>query len=198
MHCTSCGVETSGSFCVNCGASNAAASTETPVVASKSAPKNIVFLIAAIVAGVLALGMGAGGVAKNAEATKFAATAAKEVSDAQGFEDSAALFDSLARENQDAEDRCYYNPWCSSDTYARWITLTNETEANADQARSDAADAYARANRATSDKEKATSTRNVFFGVAGAALVGAVVLTILFIRRKPRSSVVAVPEAESI
>ncbi len=197
MHCTSCGVETSGSFCVNCGASNVPSNSEN-LVAAKSAPQNFVFLIVAIVAGLLALGMGVGGIAKNAEATRFAATAAKEIASAEDFESSAALFDSLARENQDAEDRCYYNPWCSSDTYARWITLTNETEANADQARSDAADAYARANRATSDKEKATSTRNVFFGVAVAAFLGAAVSTILFIRRKQRKPAPLATEVGSI
>lgn len=195
--CTSCGTTLTGAFCTNCGASQSqsnaapAAAYSAPISAPKR-PKNpaVAKLILPIgLAAVLVLSL-AIGITQALQISKHAAAAEAASDLAISSFDSADSFDSLAADARISRDACYYNIYCSSDSYSNWINIVDTDESLAESSRQTATEASLEADREYKAKTASQVASIVGFVFAGLSAAGLGVVLVLRGRKKKAAPVV--------
>lgn len=192
--CTSCGNALTGAFCTNCGASQAPAA-----VAAPKNPKNsrIVKLLLPIGLGVVLLASLATGVTQSLMAAKHDSLATSSAELATSSYDSADSFDSLAADARIQKEGCYYDPYCSADSYSNWINIVDTDDALAASSRETGDAALATAKREVKAKSASQVISIIGFVVAGLSAAGLGLVFVLRARKKKVASVV-VGDADAV
>lgn len=196
--CSSCGTALTGAFCTNCGASSQAPATTAPAaaynapVAAPKRPMNpaVAKMILPIgLAAVLVLSL-AIGITQALQISKHAAAAAAASDLAISSYDSADSFDSLAADARISKEACYYNDYCSSDSYSNWINIVDTDESLAESSRQTATEASLEADRENKAKTASQVASIVGFVFAGLSAAGLGVVLVLRGRKKKAAPVV--------
>lgn len=207
MHCSNCGKPMEGIFCGECGARNepVAGAEVTEQAAPKAKKKANSRLIVSLVLGLLLVVFSGVAIGQNASANTHKAgaiTAASKRVNAMNqvtyYEDLAASNRSLAATDEVYKTSCYYNVWCSVDTYRGWINLINRLNSNAEEDDAQAAQWTITANSWTiienshrSSQRTAEIVRGVTTGLAIASGLGLIVFNVLAAARAKRKKVAA-------
>ncbi|MDE2386406.1 MAG: hypothetical protein KGL77_01750 [Actinomycetales bacterium] len=195
--CSSCGNALTGAFCTNCGVSQTqAAATPAAAYSAPAAPKRprnpkIAQLLIPIGLAVVAAISLALGISQAVQITTHA-NAARIASDmAAASYDSADSFDSLATDARIEKEACYYNDYCSSESYSNWINIVDTDESLAESSRETAQSEEAIAARELKGKTTSQVVSIVGFVFAALSIAGLGFVLVLRGRRKKAAPVIA-------
>lgn len=130
------------------------------------------------------------GITQALQVSKHEAAAAAASDLAISSYDSADSFDSLAADARISKEACYYNDYCSSDSYSNWINIVDTDEALAESSRQTADEAFLEADRETKAKTGSQVASIVGFVFAGLSAAGLGLVLVLRGRKKKPAPVV--------